>query len=114
MRDEKHTKRELMKNCDSVEKGIDITNDDENTHGISIGDRPRSICFSILFYWGLFEVNLIALVLLNTGRENYGQQVIHKLCEEDCANYITNGLIIRQLLALYMTMGAFRVSSNWP
>lgn len=107
MRDKKHT------NCDSAEKGIDFTNDGENTNGTRIDDGPQSVCFKILFYWGLLEVNLIALVLLNTGRENFGEQVIQHLCQKKCANYITNGLIIRQLLALYMTLGAFRVIVGW-
>lgn len=113
MRDKKDTKQKYVKNCDSVEKGIDITKDGENTRYVRIDDGPRSMCFKILFYWGLFEVNFIALVLMTNGRKNYGQQVLQELCEEDCANYITNGLIIRQLLALYMTLGAFRVGFSW-
>lgn len=90
---------------DCVEEDIDTASSD-----IEVDDRPRSVCFTILFHWGLFEMFILTMVLLKNGRKNYGDQVIHKLCENDCPNYITNGLIIRLLLALYMTLGAFRVS----
>lgn len=109
---EKNDKQNYKKKitADRLERGIDTIDACENVDKIDGDDGPRSMCFIILFYWGLFEMVILSLVLLKTGRKNYGQQVIHKLCENDCSNYITNGLIIRLLLALYMTLGAFRVS----
>lgn len=88
---------------DSVD-GID-TCDESDKRG-----RTSAVCFAILFYWGLFELIILTLVLLNTNRKNYGQQVINNLCEERCASYIENGLITRLLLAMYMTLGAAKVS----
>lgn len=116
MRGQKNTNRkvtkESAKNSDCMEKGVDATDGSENPNELEIDDGSQSVCFVILFYWGLFEMLILSLVLLKSGRKNYGQQIIQNLCENDCPNYITNGLIIRLLLALYMTLGAFRVSDR--
>lgn len=109
-----HKKREREKlkegkDVDCMERGTDTTIDGNTTEEVG-DDHPSSSFFNILFYLGLFELIIVSLVLLSTSRNDYGKEVIGNMCQKKCSEYITNGLIIRLLLALYLTLGAFSVS----
>lgn len=107
----------LEKLLNNAEKGIDQTDSrsiEQRIDFVGEDSAPRrSICFNFMLCMGLFELLVLSLVLIQTDRGNFGAEILGKFCsykDGSCENYITNGLIIRALLALYMTFGAFLVS----